>query len=97
MARQYGIEHSTGTFITFLDTGDYFYEGGLELILKQIQEDTYTKMRTYSYVYTDKNILADKPDNKTIGIILCHKNNKLIIKYCSNEDIISREYVIAYY
>ena len=32
--------------------------------------------------------------NKTIGIILCHKNNKLVMEYCSNKDIISREYVL---
>ena len=33
MARQYGIEHSNGTYITFLDTGDYFYSDGLQTIM----------------------------------------------------------------
>ena len=33
MARQYGIEHSNGTYILFLDTGDYLSEDGIETIL----------------------------------------------------------------
>lgn len=69
MARQYGIEHSNGTYITFLDTGDYFYENGLETIMKAINENTYIKLYTFSYVYDDKNILSDRPDDKTIGSV----------------------------
>lgn len=33
--------------------------------------------------------------NKTIGIILVHKNNKFIMKYCSDKKIISKEYIIV--
>lgn len=69
MARQYGLEHSNGMYITFLDTGDYFYEGGLQTILNAINENTYIKLYTFSYVYDDKNILSDKPDDKTIGSV----------------------------
>lgn len=69
MARQYGIEHSNGTYITFLDTADYFYEDGLDYILEAINKNTYIKLYTWSYVYDDKNILADKPDDKTIGSV----------------------------
>lgn len=69
MARQYGIEHSNGTYITFLDTGDYFYEDGLETIMRAINENTYIKLYTFSYVYDDKNILSDRPDDKTIGSV----------------------------
>ena len=69
MARQYGIEHSNGTYITFLDTGDYFYSNGLQTIMQAIQENTYIKLYTFSYVYDDKNILSDKPDDKTIGSV----------------------------
>ena len=69
MARQYGIEHSNGTYITFLDSGDYFYENGLQTILNQVQENTYIKLYSWSYVYDDKNILADMPGNKTIGSV----------------------------
>ena len=69
MARQYGLEHSNGMYITFLDTGDYFYEDGLQTILNAIQENTYIKVYTFSYVYDDKNILSDRPDDKTIGSV----------------------------
>lgn len=69
MARQYGIEHSNGTYITFLDTGDYFYENGLQVIMDNIQKNTYIKKYTFSYVFDDKNILNDYPDDKTIGTV----------------------------
>lgn len=69
MARQYGLEHSNGMYITFLDTGDYFYENGLETIMQAINENTYIKLYTFSYVYDDKNILSDRPDDKTIGSV----------------------------
>lgn len=69
MARQYGLEHSNGMYITFLDTGDYFYEDGLQTILDAINENTYIKLYTFSYVYDDKNILNDRPDDKTIGSV----------------------------
>lgn len=41
--------------------------------------------------YIDKNI-KKPPHKKTVGIIICKKNNKFIIEYCSDEKIISREY-----
>lgn len=69
VARQYGIEKGTGFYITFLDSGDYFYENGAENILKQISENTYYKRYSFSYVYDDCNILSDKFDNKTIGTV----------------------------
>ena len=69
MARQYGLEHSSGTYITFLDSGDYFYEDGVYTILNQIKKNTYIKLYTFSYVYDDRNILSDRPDDKTIGSV----------------------------
>ena len=41
--------------------------------------------------YIDKNVRSGL-DGITIGIIICKKNNKYIIEYCSNPRIISREY-----
>ena len=67
MARQYGIQQSQGTYITFLDSGDYFYKQGLETILNEIQKNTYIKMYSFSYVYDNKNILQDSSGDKTIG------------------------------
>ena len=69
MARQYGLTHSNGTYITFVDTGDYFYDGGVKTIMKAINENTYIKLYTFSYVYDDRNILSDRPDDKTIGSV----------------------------
>ena len=69
LARQYGLDHSSGTYISFLDTGDYFYENGVETILEQIQKNTYYKIYSYAYVYDDSNILADHGSDKTIGLV----------------------------
>lgn len=41
--------------------------------------------------YIDKNIKSLEED-KTIVIIICKKNNKYIIEYCSDNRIISKEY-----
>lgn len=41
--------------------------------------------------YVDKNI-KNIDDNKTVGIIICRKNNKYVIEYCSDTRIIAREY-----
>ena len=44
--------------------------------------------------YIDEN-LKTIDDNKTIGIIICKENNEYVIKYCSNENIITTEYILA--
>ena len=41
--------------------------------------------------YIDKN-LKNINQNKTIGIIICKKENNYIIEYCSDDRIIAREY-----
>ena len=41
--------------------------------------------------YIDKNV-KELTDNKTIGIIICSKNNQFIIEYCSDERIFAREF-----
>ena len=44
--------------------------------------------------FIDKNIKSID-DNKTVGIIICKKNNKYVIDYCSDKRIISREYELT--
>ena len=44
--------------------------------------------------YIDKNLRKPMQD-KTIGIILCRKDNKFIMEYCSDERIKVREYFLA--
>ncbi len=41
------------------------------------------------------NKLRKVNQNKTIGIIICKKDNKFIIEYCSDKRIISREYIVV--
>ena len=41
--------------------------------------------------YIDNNLRSINQD-KTIGIIICKRNNKYVIEYCSDRRIISREY-----
>ena len=41
--------------------------------------------------YIDKNLRKPTQD-KTIGIIICKKDNKFIMEYCSDERILAREY-----
>ena len=43
--------------------------------------------------YIDNNLKTIN-QNKTIGIIICQKDNKYIIEYCSDDRIISREYLL---
>jgi len=41
--------------------------------------------------YIDKNLRTIDED-KTIGIIIVKRNNRFIMKYCSDDRIISKEY-----
>ena len=43
--------------------------------------------------YIDKNI-KEITNNNTIGILICKKENKFVIEYCSDERIVVREYVL---
>ena len=44
--------------------------------------------------YIDKNIKSID-NNKTVGIIICKKENRYVIEYCSDDRIISREYELV--
>ena len=44
--------------------------------------------------YIDKNLRKVTQD-KTIGIIICKKNNKFIMEYCSDSRILSKEYILV--
>ena len=44
--------------------------------------------------YIDNNVKTINQD-KTIGIIICKKNNQYIIEYCSDSRITSKEYEIV--
>ena len=43
--------------------------------------------------YIDKELITINQD-KTIGIIICKKDNHFIMEYCSDPKILSREYIL---
>jgi hypothetical protein len=44
--------------------------------------------------YIDKNIKTIS-ENDIFGIIICRQDNKYLIKYCSDDRIISRKYELV--
>ena len=44
--------------------------------------------------YIDQNIKTIE-ENKTVGIIICKQDNEYVIKYCSDDRIITREYELV--
>ena len=64
----------------------------VELKVTELKKEHTGQVQTYMN-YIDKNIKGFD-DNKTVGIIICKKNNKFVIDYCSDERIISREYIL---
>ena len=43
--------------------------------------------------YIDKNI-KNINQNKTIGIIICKKDNQFVMEYCSDERIFETNYIL---
>ena len=64
----------------------------IELKVTELKKQYIGQIQIYMD-YIDKNIRKSYHD-KTIGIIICKRNNEYIIEYCSNKKIISREYKI---
>ena len=72
---------------------NYFYNCFVvvELKVTELKKEHIGQIEIYMN-YIDNNIKRIEQD-KTIGIIICKKNNKYIIEYCSDKRIISREYI----
>ena len=62
----------------------------IELKVTELKKEHIGQIQIYMN-YIDNN-LKKPTQNKTIGIIICKKNNKYIIEYCSDKRIISKEY-----
>ena len=65
----------------------------IELKTSELRREHIGQIQVYMN-YIDHN-LKTISQNKTIGIILCRKDNKYIIKYCSDNRIIAREYELV--
>ena len=66
----------------------------VELKVTELKKEHIGQIQVYMN-YIDNN-LKKITQNKTIGIIICKKDNKYVIEYCSDNRIISREYKIVW-
>ena len=65
----------------------------IELKVTELKKEHTGQIQTYMN-YIDKNIKTIE-ENKTVGIIICKRENKYVIEYCSDERIIAREYELV--
>ena len=65
----------------------------VELKVSELKKEHIGQIEFYMN-YIDKN-LKNINQNKTIGIIICKKENKYVIEYCSDDRIIAREYELV--
>ena len=63
----------------------------IELKVTELKKEHIGQINTYMN-YIDKNLKKINQD-KTIGIIICKKDNHFIMEYVSDERILSREYI----
>ena len=65
----------------------------VELKVTELKKEHIGQIEVYIN-YIDKNLREINQD-KTIGIIICKKDNKFIMEYCSDSRILSKEYKLA--
>ena len=64
----------------------------VELKVTELKKEYIGQIEVYMN-YIDKN-LRKLTQDKTIGIIICKKDNKFIMEYCSDKRILAKEYQI---
>ena len=65
----------------------------IELKVTELKKEHTGQIMTYMN-YIDKNVKTIE-ESSTVGIIICKQDNKYVIKYCSDERIIAREYELV--
>ena len=65
----------------------------VELKVTELKKEHTGQIQTYMN-YIDKNIKTIEESN-TVGIIICKQDNEYVIKYCSDDRIIAREYELV--
>jgi len=65
----------------------------VELKVTELKKEHIGQIQVYMN-YIDENLRKFNQD-KTIGIIICKQDNKYVIKYCSDDRIIAREYELV--
>ena len=86
-----------GNSFNYIDLLLYNYEYNcfvvIELKVTELKKEHIGQIQIYMN-YIDQNIRKINQD-KTIGIIICRENNEYVIKYCSDNRIITREYEVV--
>lgn len=65
----------------------------VELKVSELKKEHIGQIQVYMN-YIDEKLRKHHQD-KTIGIVICKQDNKYVIKYCSDDRIIAREYAIV--
>ena len=65
----------------------------VELKVTELKKEHTGQIQTYMN-YIDKNVKSIE-ENDTVGIIICKQGNEYVIKYCSDDRIIAREYELV--
>ena len=65
----------------------------VELKVNEFKVEYISQVQKYMN-YIDKNI-KEISNNSTIGILICKRENKYVIEYCSDERIVVRKYVLV--
>ena len=73
--------------------GTYNYYVVIELKVTELRKEHTGQIITYMN-YIDKHVKTIE-ENSTVGIIICKQDNEYVIKYCSDDRIIAREYKLV--
>ena len=65
----------------------------VELKITELKKEHTGQIMTYMN-YINENIKTLE-ENNTVGIIICRQDNEYVIKYCSDDRIIAREYELV--
>ena len=65
----------------------------VELKVSEFKVEYISQVQKYMN-YIDKNV-KEISNNSTIGILICKRENKYVIEYCSDERIVVRKYVLT--
>ena len=65
----------------------------VELKVSEFKVEYISQVQKYMN-YIDKNI-KEISNNSTIGILICKRENKYVIEYCSDERIVIRKYILV--
>ena len=65
----------------------------VELKVSEFKVEYISQVQKYMN-YIDRNV-KEISNNSTIGILICKRENKYVIEYCSDERIVVRKYVLT--